>query len=316
MAGVRTSMAPSHQINPSPYLCGGFAAVVAEMFTYPLDTAKTRQQLQGQVGDQHWSLARYRGTLHTLSTIVKNEGITSIYRGLSPALLRQAVYGTIKFGLYYSSKDLAMRLVYKNNQRERPLLNLCCAVVAGSIASALANPTDVIKVRMQSGEMTKSHSGSLMSVGWNIFSQEGVAGLWRGVCPTAKRAALVAAVQLPVYDWVKARLLAMGVRDGPFCHLFGSLVAGLSACLASNPVDVVRTRIMVQKKQKEIHVTSSPTQYHKSAVRCGIYMVRTEGLLSLYKGFVPAFARMGPWNIIFFVVYEKAKHSNLIANLG
>ena len=32
-----------------PYLCGGLAAVAAEMVTFPLDTAKTRQQLQGQV---------------------------------------------------------------------------------------------------------------------------------------------------------------------------------------------------------------------------------------------------------------------------
>ena len=29
-----------------PYLCGGLAAVAAEMVTFPLDTAKTRQQLQ------------------------------------------------------------------------------------------------------------------------------------------------------------------------------------------------------------------------------------------------------------------------------
>ena len=36
---------------------------------------------------------------------------------------------------------------------------------------------------------------------------------------------------------------------------------------------------------------------------------RTEGVLALYKGFFPAFARMGPWNIIFFVVYEKLQHS-------
>jgi solute carrier family 25 protein 14/30 len=33
-------------------------------------------------------------------------------------------------------------------------------------------------------------------------------------------------------------------------------------------------------------------------------------LLALYRGFVPSFMRMGPWNVIFFVVYEQLKKLN------
>jgi len=312
MAGVRANRAPAPQINSHPYICGGFAAVVAEMITFPLDTAKTRQQLQGQesVG-RVWGNGnvRYRGTAHTISTIIRQEGVASIYRGLSPALVRQAVYGTIKFGLYYSSKDLAMRLMNQPQQTENSFVNLCCAVVAASVASVIANPTDVIKVRMQSGQRVRSHSGTMLSVGRNICSEEGITGLWRGVCPTAKRAVVVAGVQLPVYDWTKSRLLSTGVKDGPACHLFSSILAGLSACLASNPVDVVRTRMMVQKKIYQMNIDGATRIYHTSAVRCGMDMVQTEGVGSLYKGFFPAFARMGPWNVIFFVVYEWAKTS-------
>lgn len=35
--------------------------------------------------------------------------------------------------------------------------------------------------------------------------------------------------------------------------------------------------------------------------------VRHEGLMALYKGFIPTWVRMGPWNIIFFVTYEQMK---------
>jgi len=325
MAGV----SPMSSVNPRqrngiaqirPYLCGGMAAVAAEMATFPLDTAKTRQQLQGQVGDSRWSSLRYKGIAHTLITIGKEEGLTSIYRGLSPALVRQSVYGTIKFGLYYSSKDVAKRLV-RHPQKESTLVNLCCAVVAGSVSATLATPTDVIKVRMQSGSMHKGAniSWSLLSVGKVVLRHEGIRGLWRGGLPTAQRAALVAGVQLPVYDATKSQMLAHGVPDGAACHMAASVLAGLSACIASNPVDVVRTRMMVQRKtlrsirglpvQSSYGETMPHNSYHTSSLRCGLHTARTEGLLALYKGFFPAFARMGPWNIIFFVVYEKLQHS-------
>jgi hypothetical protein len=35
--------------------------------------------------------------------------------------------------------------------------------------------------------------------------------------------------------------------------------------------------------------------------------VKNEGLMALYKGFIPTWVRMGPWNIIFFVTYEQLK---------
>ena len=66
--------------------------------------------------------------------------------------------------------------------------------------------------------------GGFSTVGRDIFVREGVKGLWRGeqshffllgeiiinfisgVLPTAQRAALVAGVQLPVYDLVKEKI--------------------------------------------------------------------------------------------------------------
>ena len=73
----------------SPYVFGGLAAVCAEIVTFPVDTAKTRLQLQGQVGDKRWVQVRYKGTLHCLACIVREEGVRSVYKGLSPAVLRQ-----------------------------------------------------------------------------------------------------------------------------------------------------------------------------------------------------------------------------------
>lgn len=46
---------------------------------------------------------------------------------------------------------------------------------------------------------------------------------------------------------------------------------------------------------------------YKGSIDCGIQTVRNEGFAALYKGFIPTWFRMGPWNIIFFITYEQLK---------
>jgi len=301
-------------------------------------------------------------------------------------LLRQAVYGTIKYGLYYSIKDFVISSHICGE--ESAITNVSIAVVSGALASAVANPTDVLKVRMQSGKIIsfgdsckekaveynqtkfapENNSAScksdnqicrirMLSAFKDIYVQEGIGGLWRGVSPTAQRAALVAGVQLPVYDLTKVFFIRHDIlTESPLNNLASSIVAGLCACLASSPMDVIRTRMMDQRKLKSVESTSHgrtmqasktvgtftnntaigskalrqsdiytanmsdlngklakekikpeyPAIY-RSSFQCGYVTIKNEGVGALYRGFIPAFTRMGPWNIIFFLVYEQLK---------
>eukprot|EP00088_Acartia_fossae_P068158 TRINITY_DN8588_c0_g1_i1.p1 TRINITY_DN8588_c0_g1~~TRINITY_DN8588_c0_g1_i1.p1 ORF type:complete len:297 (-),score=23.98 TRINITY_DN8588_c0_g1_i1:318-1208(-) len=283
-------------IDVRPYVFGGLAAMIAESCTFPMDTAKTRLQIQG-------NQIRYRGAVHTIFTVLREEGLASLYKGLCPALLRQAVYGTIKYGLYYSAKDVFFSLNPK--KRESNLVNLCCAVFAGSVSSAVATPTDVVKVRMQA-RSAHSH-GSLIAVFLDIARKEGKSGLFRGMMPTAQRAGMVAGVQLPVYDFCRDKLARSKLfPEGGMTNLVASVLAGLAACAASNPIDVIKTRLMVQRRYLDDRI-GHQNRIYRSSMDCCITTVRTEGFFALYKGFLPAFGRMGPWNIIFFLVYEKFK---------
>ena len=58
----------------------GLSAMLAESVTYPIDTAKTRLQLQGQNLVERWSLIKYRGMSNCLVTIVKEEGVKAVYQ--------------------------------------------------------------------------------------------------------------------------------------------------------------------------------------------------------------------------------------------
>ncbi|CAK9822937.1 Mitochondrial uncoupling protein Bmcp [Anthophora retusa] len=290
-----------------PFIYGGLASIVAELGTFPLDTTKTRLQIQGQKLDQRYAHLKYSGMIDALLQISQQEGFKALYSGISSAILRQATYGTIKFGTYYSLKKAAMD---KWQTDDLVAINVVCAAVAGAISSAIANPTDVVKVRMQ---VTGINSNlSLFGCFHDVYQHEGICGLWRGVGPTAQRAAIIAAVELPIYDYSKKKFMAF-LGDSVSNHFVSSFIASMGSAVASTPIDVVRTRLMNQRRIRTSGGMLPPHIYNGS-MDCFVQTFKNEGFLALYKGFVPTWFRMGPWNIIFFITYEQLKqldHSHL-----
>ncbi|XP_035250099.1 kidney mitochondrial carrier protein 1 [Anguilla anguilla] len=280
-----------------PFVFGGLASVTAECGTFPIDLTKTRLQVQGQVGDSKYKEIRYRGMLHAFVRICREEGLWALYSGIAPAMLRQASYGTIKIGTYQSFK----RLLVERPEDETLITNVPCGILSGVISSSIANPTDVLKIRMQAqGNVIQ---GGMMGNFLDIYQQEGTRGLWKGVSLTAQRAAIVVGVELPVYDLTKKHLILSGhMGDTVYTHFLSSFVCGLAGALASNPVDVVRTRTMNQRA-----LLGGANAGYKGTVDCLLQTLRSEGFFALYKGFFPNWLRLGPWNIIFFITYEQLK---------
>ncbi|OBS79008.1 hypothetical protein A6R68_18618 [Neotoma lepida] len=231
VSGHQKSSTLSHEmsgLNWKPFVYGGLASIVAEFGTFPVDLTKTRLQVQGQSIDVRFKEIKYRGMFHALFRIYKEEGILALYSGIAPALLRQASYGTIKIGIYQSLK----RLFVERLEDETLLINMICGVVSG--------------IRMQA--QGSLFQGSMIGSFIDIYQQEGTKGLWRGVVPTAQRAAIVVGVELPVYDITKKHLILSGMLgDTILTHFVSSFTCGLAGALASNPVDVVRTRMMNQR---------------------------------------------------------------------
>lgn len=65
-------------------------------------------------------------------------------------------------------------------------------------------------------------------------------------------------------------------------------------------------RKLIKHNSTETNQTQAIRLY-KGSIDCGIQTVRNEGFSALYKGFIPTWVRMGPWNIIFFITYEQLK---------
>jgi hypothetical protein len=128
-------------------------------------------------------------------------------------------------------------------------------------------------------------------------------------------------------------------------HLAASTCSGFVSAVISTPVDVLKTRLMAQAvaapvlhtqispagatehpadmQQKINHASSSTgssgsnsssvsiryaggTQY-RGMVDCAVQTVRQEGVRAMYKGFWPTWARLGPWQLVFWVTYEQLR---------
>jgi hypothetical protein len=270
----------------------GVASCCAELATVPIDVTKTRLQLSGELG----AATKYKGALDAVRTIVREEGLAALYKGVQPALLRQATYGSLRIGLYEPIKTaLVEALPVSGGPLPAPgaaappalLHKLLAGVLCGGMASAMCTPTDVVKVRMMADtSVTNPRYRNVFHAFGAIYRAEGATGLYRGVSPTVQRAAVVAAVELASYDECKSLLMRWaGLPPGSmWTHLGASLMAGFLCTLASSPLDVIKSRVMNQPVD-----ASGRGLTYSSTVDCFRKAVKAEGVMSLWKGFWPNF---------------------------
>lgn len=133
-----------------------------------------------------------------------------------------------------------------------------------------------------------------------IIHAEGFFGLWKGVSANVQRAFLVNMGELACYDHAKRFIIKNQIcDDNIYAHTMSSIMSGLSATALSCPADVVKTRMMNQASAEVNKIK------YRNSYDCLVRTVRIEGLRALWKGFLPTWARLGPWQFVFWVSYEK-----------
>lgn len=68
------------------FIAGGIAACGAVTVTHSFETVKIRLQLQGELKAKSDAPRMYRGVLHGVRVIYKNEGMKGLLRGLNCAV--------------------------------------------------------------------------------------------------------------------------------------------------------------------------------------------------------------------------------------
>ncbi|KAI0809248.1 dicarboxylic acid transporter [Irpex lacteus] len=277
-----------------PFWLGGVGASMAAACTHPLDLTKVRLQTIPPVHGHKPSM------FSVLRLTVAKTGFRSLYTGLSAAFLRQMSYSLVRLGSYEKMKEV----LSKNGRPSSGSLFLS-AMAAGAIGGIAGNPADILLVRMTSDnirppEQRYNYSNAISGL-FRLIREEGVKGLFRGLEANVVRAVLMNASQVATYDYFKSKLLSYTLpvvnyrfKDNLVCHTASSLLAGAVATTVCSPADVLRSRVMSASCDSGImHILRE--SLHK------------EGPAFLFKGWTPAFIRLGPNTVLMFVFFEQLK---------
>jgi len=275
----------------------GTAASVAEVVSIPMDTTKVRLQLQGEAaaGAPASQSLKYRGMTHAIFTIVKEEGIQSLFRGLNAGIHRQICFCGIRIGLYDN-----VRKFYGDTSEGKPkvLVKILASCTTASTAVLLFQPTEVVKIRMQAAGAKQVYSGAMAAYS-TIGRKEGMKGLWKGYQTNIFRLSVVNCTEIVVYDIIKSYVLYKKLMDDSVpLHLVSAVGAGFVSCMITSPIDVVKTR----------YINSAPGTY-RSPIHCAVDVVKNNGPTAFYKGVVPSMVRFGSWAVVFFLSYEQIKRA-------
>ncbi|KAF8630207.1 hypothetical protein AX15_003057 [Amanita polypyramis BW_CC] len=239
-------------------------------------------------------------TISVFRASIAQSGFRSLYTGLSASLLRQMSYSLVRIGSY---EKLKVKMSHTDKPRAMHLF--LAASFAGGLGGIAGNPADIVLVRMTSDSVRpieKRYNYRNAIVGLvRLVKEEGPKGLCRGLGTNISRAILMNASQFGSYDFFKSTLLHRRVhiidyqfRDSFLLHVVSSCLSGTFATTVCSPVDVIRSRVMA---------SSSDATF----VKVVLQSFREEGPRFLFKGWTPAFIRLGPNTVFLFVFLEQLK---------
>ena len=219
------------RLPPSAHLAAAAEAGAAVvLLTNPVWVVKTRMQLQARGGGAKAAAvaravapaaaraaappraARVRGGVTAaLRSIVKEEGVAGLYRGLVPSLLLVS-HGAIQFAAYEELKRIARVATATPPDAPLPSPAVALAGAASKFVAATATyPTQVLRARLQQKQLAAGlgprYDAPLAALRTTL-AREGVAGLYKGLAPTLLRVVPQSAVSLVVYERVAAALAA------------------------------------------------------------------------------------------------------------
>lgn len=160
------------------FISGFLASTIAVYTIQPLDTVKTHIQTN----------LNAKSVFDVSKTIYQNHGLAGFYKG---SLSMVSTYPIFWSTFFYVKKNC---IIKSDSNIFNSISN---TFIASSVASAIANPLFVLKVRKQT-EIDKNNYFYKIK---NLYKIDGIGGLYKGIVPTLISNTKLC-IQFPLYDYI------------------------------------------------------------------------------------------------------------------
>lgn len=269
----------------------------------------------------------FNSTLDGLRKIARNEGVSTLWRGLSPTLAMAIPANVIYFAGYdWLRTNEKSPMVGSIPDQYLPLS-------AGSAARVLAamcvSPIEMLRTRMQAAATSeKSVLKATLTGLREMVVQEGYTSLWRGLSLTMWRDVPFSALYWWGYEYGRHRLdelrkqsqasdsalsaghhIPTGTDLSHRALLMDSFLAGAGsgaiAALVTTPFDVGKTRQQTVLHDANARARALPE--NASIPRFLYHIYRTEGMPGLFRGWAARCLKVAPACAIMISSYEIGK---------
>jgi solute carrier family 25 protein 33/36 len=172
---------------------------------------------------------------------------------------------------------------------------------AGSLASCITNPLEVIKTQLQSSSTT----GPVTSIAQKIFKENGLLGFWKGMKPTLVGIIPARSIYFYSYEQTKRALGQNLLPEGSIPNaLVSGFMAGICSNTVTNPIWMVKTRYQLLADH------SAGQKVYTSYSDAISTIMKEEGIGGFYRGIFASY-----WGClegaVQFILYEQLK-TNLL----
>lgn len=270
---------------PAKLINGGVAGLIGVTCVFPIDLAKTRLQNQ-QNGSR-----LYTSMSDCLIKTIQSEGYFGMYRGAAVNLTLVTPEKAIKL----AANDFFRFHLSKDGQKLTLLKEMLAGCGAGTCQVIVTTPMEMLKIQLQDagriaaqrklmpetvapGGSVEMKSPTAMQLTRDLLREKGIAGLYKGLGATLLRDVPFSIIYFPLF----ANLNNLGKKgeDGPapfYVSFISGCIAGSTAAVAVNPVDVIKTRLQSLTRGSQEDTYSGVTD-------CIRKILRNEGPAAFLKG--------------------------------
>lgn len=194
--------------------------------------------------------------------------------------------------------SVVARIQVHSAQIPKAWISPICGAGAGFASGIVTCPLDVIKTKLQAqggfaARLSKNPYAKsphvykgVIGTGRVIWREEGLRGMYRGLGPMLLGYLPTWAVYLTVYEntrefWYDA------CGSWWVARCYSSLTAGACSTILTNPIWVIKTRLMSQSSRSASDGMRAPWHY-TSTLDAARKMYHAEGVQSFYSGLTPA----------------------------